>query len=45
MSAESKNYKDTITLPPTQFPMRADLVENEPKRLAAWEARAGAKPG
>jgi len=39
MSAESKNYKDTITLPQTQFPMRADLVENEPKRLAAWEAR------
>jgi isoleucyl-tRNA synthetase len=39
MSEESKNYKDTITLPQTQFPMRADLVENEPKRLAAWEAR------
>ncbi len=39
MSAEPKNYKDTITLPQTQFPMRADLVENEPKRLAAWEAR------
>ncbi|MEN9991525.1 MAG: isoleucine-tRNA ligase [Verrucomicrobiota bacterium] len=40
MSAESKNYKDTITLPQTAFPMRADLVENEPKRLAAWESRS-----
>jgi isoleucyl-tRNA synthetase len=39
MSEASTNYKDTITLPQTQFPMRADLVENEPKRLAAWEAR------
>jgi isoleucyl-tRNA synthetase len=39
MSEASQNYKDTITLPQTQFPMRADLVENEPKRLAAWEAR------
>ena len=37
MSESSPNYKDTITLPQTNFPMRADLVENEPKRLAAWE--------
>jgi isoleucyl-tRNA synthetase len=39
MSEAAKNYKDTITLPQTNFPMRADLVDNEPKRLAAWEAR------
>ncbi|MES2995545.1 MAG: isoleucine--tRNA ligase [Verrucomicrobiota bacterium] len=37
MSAEEKNYKDTLTLPQTNFPMRGDLVDNEPKRLAAWE--------
>ncbi len=30
-------YKDTLTLPQTTFPMRGDLVENEPKRLACWE--------
>lgn len=40
MSEAAKNYKDTITLPQTNFPMRADLVDNEPKRLAAWEARS-----
>lgn len=39
MSEAAKNYKDTITLPQTNFPMRADLVDNEPKRLAAWEAQ------
>lgn len=36
MSA-AKNYKETITLPQTTFPMRGDLVANEPARLAAWE--------
>ena len=38
MSDSAANYKDTLTLPQTTFPMRGDLVENEPKRLAAWEA-------
>ncbi len=32
------NYKDTLTLPQTTFPMRGDLVKNEPARLAQWEA-------
>jgi len=36
MSSESQ-YKDTLLLPQTSFPMRGDLVENEPKRLAIWE--------
>jgi isoleucyl-tRNA synthetase len=36
MSSES-HYKDTLLLPQTSFPMRGDLVENEPKRLAIWE--------
>ncbi len=31
------NYKDTLTLPQTTFPMRGDLVQNEPGRLAKWE--------
>ena len=37
MSAAAPNYKDTLTLPQTTFPMRGDLVDNEPKRLAQWE--------
>ncbi|MBE3609891.1 isoleucine--tRNA ligase [Campylobacter californiensis] len=30
------DYKDTLLLPFTQFPMRGNLPENEPKRLASW---------
>lgn len=36
MSKES--YKDTVLLPQTTFPMKAGLTENEPLRLARWEA-------
>jgi isoleucyl-tRNA synthetase len=35
--SETATYKDTLTLPQTTFPMRADLVKNEPTRLAQWE--------
>ncbi|RYD32221.1 MAG: isoleucine--tRNA ligase, partial [Verrucomicrobiaceae bacterium] len=37
MSSEGQNYKDTVTLPKTDFPMKADLVTREPARLAIWE--------
>jgi isoleucyl-tRNA synthetase len=47
------DYKKTLNLPQTGFPMKADLVEREPKRLQQWQdsklyqkiqaARAGAK--
>jgi isoleucyl-tRNA synthetase len=47
-----KPLKSTLNLPQTTFPMKANLPENEPKRLAAWQqqhlyaqiraARAGA---
>src|SRR6187549_1551976 len=30
-------YKDTINLPRTDFPMKADLARREPEMLAAWE--------
>lgn len=30
-------YKDTLHLPVTDFPMRANLVEREPQRLQKWE--------
>lgn len=34
----TENYKDTLNLPKTGFPMRANLPQNEPKRLAEWES-------
>ena len=32
------DYKDTLNLPRTDFPMKADLVKREPERLARWQA-------
>jgi isoleucyl-tRNA synthetase len=29
-------YKDTLNLPSTEFPMRADATKREPERLARW---------
>src|SRR5689334_20789427 len=50
--AGGANYKATLNLPQTAFPMEAKLVQNEPARLAKWKqahlydqilrARAGA---
>jgi isoleucyl-tRNA synthetase len=50
--AAPKLLKSTLNLPQTPFPMKANLPENEPKRLASWQqqhlhaqiraARAGA---
>jgi isoleucyl-tRNA synthetase len=37
-TAQKKNYKDTLNLPQTRFPMEAKLTQNEPKRLAHWQA-------
>ena len=38
MSAESnKDYKHTISLPDTAFPMRGDLPKREPGILAGWQ--------
>src|SRR6202521_3784730 len=31
------DYKNTINLPNTGFPMKADLANREPRMLAAWE--------
>lgn len=31
------HYKDSVNLPRTDFPMKADLVLREPKRLEKWE--------
>jgi isoleucyl-tRNA synthetase len=32
------DYKNTLNLPRTDFPMKADLVAREPERLKTWEA-------
>jgi isoleucyl-tRNA synthetase len=33
----SQNYKDTLNLPRTDFPMKANLAAREPEMLRAWE--------
>lgn len=33
---EQKSYKDTLNLPQTSFPMKADLANREPDRLKRW---------
>lgn len=35
---EPGDYKATMNLPKTGFPMKADLPRREPEQLAAWEA-------
>lgn len=37
MSDGKKNYKDTLNLPNTDFPMRGNLPVKEPERLARWK--------
>src|SRR5690349_3990078 len=32
-----KGFRDTLHLPVTEFPMKADLARREPDRLTAWE--------
>src|SRR5438874_13681618 len=34
---EVAGYKETLNLPKTDFPMKADLVRREPERLQHWE--------
>ena len=42
-TAERPNYKKTLNLPKTSFPMKANLVQNEPASLKRWESLAGGK--
>jgi len=37
MSEQTTDYKDTLNLPKTEFPMRAGLPKREPEWLARWE--------
>ncbi len=34
---EKNRYRATLNLPRTRFPMKANLVQNEPRSLARWE--------
>ena len=33
------DYKDTLNLPKTAFPMKASLAQREPQRLKQWRER------
>ena len=35
----SKDYKDTLNLPQTDFPMKANLSQREPEMLKAWDEK------
>jgi isoleucyl-tRNA synthetase len=39
MAAEQKKtgYKETLNLPKTDFPIRANAKENDPKMLMRWQ--------
>ncbi|MEI4232061.1 isoleucine--tRNA ligase [Roseovarius sp. D22-M7] len=37
MCSDTPDYKDTLNLPKTEFPMRAGLPKREPDWLARWE--------
>src|SRR5271156_5271734 len=37
-NSEGKGLKTTLNLPQTSFPMKANLPQNEPARLAGWAA-------
>ena len=41
--AETKKpgYRDTLNMPETAFPMKADLARREPERLEQWKAAGG----
>ncbi|MBW8001911.1 MAG: isoleucine--tRNA ligase [Planctomycetes bacterium] len=36
MSEKKKNYRDTLNLPKTSFPMKANLVQREPAMRKVW---------
>ena len=39
MSNVKNQFKDTLNLPKTQFPMKANLNQNEPQRIKKWLAQ------
>ena len=43
--AEPLELKKTLNLPKTDFSMKANLPQNEPKQLAVWQDEAAAAAG
>ena len=39
MTVADKDYKGTLNLPETKFPMQANLAQREPEMLARWQAQ------
>ncbi len=39
MADQSNRYKQTINLPQTDFPMKADLAQREPAMVKSWDER------
>ncbi|MBX7101911.1 MAG: isoleucine--tRNA ligase [Myxococcaceae bacterium] len=39
MTAPTKDYKATLNLPQTEFPMKGNLAQLEPKTLERWDAQ------
>ena len=37
--SEANDWKTTLNLPQTAFPMKANLPDSEPKRLSEWKSR------
>ena len=37
VTTEKRDYKNTLNLPETEFPMQANLAKREPEMLARWE--------
>ena len=37
--AMTRDFKDTLNLPQTDFPMKANLAQREPERLKAWDEK------
>jgi isoleucyl-tRNA synthetase len=37
MEALFMDYKETLNLPKTDFPMKANLVKKEPEMIERWE--------
>jgi isoleucyl-tRNA synthetase len=40
-AADERNYRKTLNLPKTSFPMKANLIQNEPASLKRWSKLGG----
>ena len=40
-ATDERNYRKTLNLPKTSFPMKANLIQNEPASLKRWSKLGG----